>query len=61
LRGSAQLDRAIVELQTEWIVSFDPDLTIRFVNEAHARKLGTRPELLVGRSLSTAPQKSRTG
>ena len=52
LRGSAQLDRAIVELQTEWIVNFDPDLTIRFVNEAHARKFGTRPELLVGRSLA---------
>ncbi|MCC7367284.1 MAG: EAL domain-containing protein [Chloroflexi bacterium] len=51
LRDQASYIRGIVEMQTEWITRFDPDLTITFVNEAYARHEGTSPDRLIGRSL----------
>lgn len=51
LRDQATFIRSIVELQTEWITRYDPDLTITFVNPSFARNEGKSPDQLVGHSL----------
>src|SRR6059058_2858526 len=44
----AELLRSIVELQTEWITHYQPDLTLSFVNEAFARHTGMPAEDIIG-------------
>lgn len=51
LRRSEERYRAIVENLTEMVCRFRMDGTILFVNDAYARMVGTRADLLVGRSL----------
>jgi diguanylate cyclase (GGDEF)-like protein/PAS domain S-box-containing protein len=48
----AELFRSIVELQTEWITQYQPDLTVSFVNEALARQLRTSADQIIGRRLT---------
>ena len=44
--------KTIVEEQTEWIVRYQPDLTITFANGAYGRHLGRSQEGLIGTNLS---------
>jgi diguanylate cyclase (GGDEF)-like protein/PAS domain S-box-containing protein len=48
LKESAERYRTMVELQTELVCRFLPDLTLSFVNDAFCRYLGKGPEELVG-------------
>jgi PAS domain S-box-containing protein len=53
LAASEARYRAIVEEQTEWIVRYQPDLTITFANDAYCRHLARPREALIGTNLST--------
>ncbi|HEY9851922.1 MAG TPA: PAS domain S-box protein [Leptolyngbyaceae cyanobacterium] len=50
LRHSEARYRAIVEDQTEMIVRFAPDSTIRFVNQAYCRYFGIEENEIIGKS-----------
>jgi diguanylate cyclase (GGDEF)-like protein/PAS domain S-box-containing protein len=51
LHEQAEQFRSIVELQTEWIVRYDADLTITYANAELARYEGTTQEAMIGRPI----------
>ena len=51
LRRSEERYRNVVEVQTELVCRFLPDLTLTFVNDAYARYFGKRSEELIGSGL----------
>jgi len=48
LKSSEQLYRAVVEDQTEFIIRYLPDRTIKFVNEAYCRTFGVGQDDIIG-------------
>ncbi|SIS90344.1 PAS domain S-box protein [Insolitispirillum peregrinum] len=51
IKHSRDKYREAFDEQTEMVCRFDPDTTIRFVNDAYAQALGAAPRALIGRRL----------